>query len=468
MSLSPGYFVSQHVRLARRYKRGGMGSVWIADHLALQTQVAVKFMSEAMLEEPGAAARFAREATSASQIKSPHVVQVHDHGITSEGVPYMVMELLHGEDLAERMKRDGTVRLDEAAQIVTQVCRVLGRAHNLGIVHRDIKPSNIFLLETEGDVFVKVLDFGVAKLGDDGGKELTATGAMVGTLLYMSPEQLIRARSVDHRADLWSLAVVMYRAITGQRPFNSEDGLGSLCRVVEQAAFTPASKFVPGLPPAVDEWFERAFAPAIEDRFGSAKEMAEAFHNAVGGESPISVKRPSTVSGPDAGGTLTDTVLPWHGAGEDESHPVRSEPTGVEAPPQTLAGTASMPPPTARTKARRIAIGIVALVALSGLGGLVALRSLRGSSAAAAPTQALSKPENPSSPPVNAALSVSALPTPSTPAIPSSASASSQSAVTASTPAPTTTVSAAPPAPAKGKGRYGGPRPARPEKDYGF
>jgi serine/threonine-protein kinase len=468
MSLTPGYFVSQHVRLARRYKRGGMGSVWIADHLALQTQVAVKFMSEAMLEEPGAAARFAREATSASQIKSPHVVQVHDHGITSEGLPFMVMELLHGEDLAERMKRDGTVSLKEAAQIVAQVCRVLGRAHNLGIVHRDIKPSNIFLLETEGDVFVKVLDFGVAKLGDDGGKELTATGAMVGTLLYMSPEQLIRARSVDHRADLWSLAVVMYRAITGQRPFSSDDGLGSLCRVVEQAAFTPASKFVPGLPSSVDDWFEKAFAPAIDDRFGSAKEMADAFHSAVGGESPISVKRPSTVSGADAGGTLTDTVLPWHG--EDESHAVRGEPrTAVEAPPQTLPGTATMPPPTVRTKVRRIAFGIAALAALSGLAGLVALRSrsLRGSSAAAAPTQATSNPvaPNPSMAPVSTAPPVSAG---ATPATFNAASASSQPPVTASAPAPSTTVSAAPPAGAKGKGRYGGPRPSRPEKDYGF
>ncbi len=271
MGLKPGYLVSKHVQLVRELKRGGMGSVWIADHLALNTQVAVKFMAASIVDDAAAVARFAREATSAAQIKSPHVVQIHDHGVTPEGVPYMVMELLHGEDLSTRIKRVGQMPLEEAAQIVVQVCRVLSRAHRAGIVHRDIKPSNIFLIDTDGETFVKVLDFGVAKLGDDGGHELTTTGAMVGTLVYMSPEQLLSARSVDHRADLWSLGVVVYRAITGELPFKNDDGLGALCRAVEKGSFAAPSTLVPGIGPEVDAWFERAFAARLEDRFRSAK-----------------------------------------------------------------------------------------------------------------------------------------------------------------------------------------------------
>src|SRR5262245_20579689 len=145
MGLAPGYLVSKHVKLVRELQRGGMGSVWIADHLALETQVAVKFMAAAIAKDPAATARFTREATSAAQIKSPHVVQVHDHGVTPEGVPFMVMELLHGEDLSSRLKRCGPLSIDASAEIVFQVCRVLSRAHQLGIIHRDIKPSNIFL-----------------------------------------------------------------------------------------------------------------------------------------------------------------------------------------------------------------------------------------------------------------------------------------------------------------------------------
>lgn len=281
MGLEPGYLVSKHVKLVRMLKRGGMGSVWIADHIALQTQVAVKFMSGGSADDPAMVTRFAREATSAAQIKSPHVVQVHDHGVTPEGEPFIVMELLEGEDLASRMKRLGTLALDEVATILLQTCRVLGKAHQMGIIHRDIKPSNIFLVDTDGEIFIKVLDFGVAKLrGEE--SEITTTGAMVGTLVYMSPEQLLSARRVDHRADLWSLAVVAYRAITGDLPFKDDEGIGALCRALEAGIFFPPSEFDATLSKDIDAWFERAFQREASRRFESAREFLEEFFLAIG------------------------------------------------------------------------------------------------------------------------------------------------------------------------------------------
>jgi serine/threonine protein kinase len=281
MGLEPGYLVSKHVKLVRMLKRGGMGSVWIADHTALQTQVAVKFMSGGTADDPAMVTRFVREATSAAQIKSPHVVQVHDHGITPEGEPFIVMELLEGEDLASRMKRLGPLAIEEVAKIVLQTCRVLGKAHQMGIIHRDIKPSNIFLVDTEGDIFIKVLDFGVAKLrGEE--SEITTTGAMVGTVVYMSPEQLLSARRVDHRSDLWSLAVLAYRAITGELPFKDDEGIGALCRALEAGIFFPPSEFDAGLPKDIDAWFERAFQREPSRRFDSAREFIEEFFLAIG------------------------------------------------------------------------------------------------------------------------------------------------------------------------------------------
>ncbi len=301
MGLGPGYMVSKHVKLVRLLGRGGMGSVWIADHLGLKTQVAVKFVSEMHASDPAMRTRFQREATSAAQIGSPHIVNIHDHGITGDGIPYMVMELLDGEDLSVRIKRAAPLPLDEVAKIVSQTCKALGKAHRRGIVHRDIKPSNIFLLDTEGDVFVKVLDFGIAKPGGGESSEVTSTGMIVGTLLYSSPEQLLNARSVDFRADLWSLGVVAYRAMTAKLPFSDKDGLGALFWAMETGRFVPPSQIVSSIPPEVDEWYKQAFEHDPEARFGSAREMANALYTALGRTSSPSFARvPQSVSNPSS------------------------------------------------------------------------------------------------------------------------------------------------------------------------
>ncbi|XXX71997.1 serine/threonine-protein kinase [Sorangium sp. So ce134] len=309
--MNPGQQVTSTLRLARELGKGAMGSVWVADHLALGTQVAVKFMSPAYADQTGFVERFRREAMAAAQIKSPHVAQVFDHGVTPEGVPYIVMELLEGEDLKSRMQRLGALPPVEVAAIVAQTAKALGRAHQLGIVHRDVKPDNIFLLDVEGELFVKVVDFGVAKRvqgAPQGDLGMTSTGSMLGTPLYMSPEQLLSAKHVDFRADLWGLAVVAYHALTGQVPFRGET-LGALSVVLHTGIFTPPSALRPELSPAIDAWMKRALALDPAARFASARQMAEALEHAVLGlartpftnEPSFSGDRASHGGGPGSG-----------------------------------------------------------------------------------------------------------------------------------------------------------------------
>jgi serine/threonine-protein kinase len=254
-----------------------MGSVWVAEHMGLHTDVAVKFLSAELTSDETSVTRFAREAAAASQVKSPHVVQMFDHGVTDEGVPFIVMELLDGEDLTRRLQ-SGPMSLPVVSRVVTQVAKALTRAHEKGIVHRDIKSENIFLCDVgENEVFVKLLDFGIAKGGFEGRPMTghTATGSLVGTPHYMSPEQAVGARDLDHRSDLWSLGMVTFEALTGRRAF-AADTIGALVLEIHTAEMPRPSQFVRGLPPALDEWFLTACARKPEDRFGSAKEMSDA------------------------------------------------------------------------------------------------------------------------------------------------------------------------------------------------
>ncbi len=276
----PGTMVTTNVRLVRHLGQGGMGSVWVGEHIALETQVAVKFIS-ALVQQmgaPGVLDRFKREAKAAAKIKSPHVVHIYDHGVTGDGAPFIVMELLEGESLGQRLERCKTVSLTEAAAIMAQVAKGLGVAHKLGIVHRDIKPDNIFLTRAGDELLVKVLDFGIAKLASSSGKTRGLTGSrmLLGTPDYMSPEQLLRPKETDYRADLWSLAVAVYEAITGRVPFVGETDT-ALAIAVTTGEFTPPSQFGIGLPQELDGWFEQSLRLDPKQRFVSAKAMAAAF-----------------------------------------------------------------------------------------------------------------------------------------------------------------------------------------------
>jgi len=266
--------IAERFRLNRLLGRGGMGSVWHATHLGLDVPCAVKFIEGEGAQLPEIQARFEREAKAAAHLRSPHVVQILDHGVC-EGTPYIAMELLEGEDLGKRLARVGRLPPHELLTIVTQVCRALTKAHSQGIVHRDLKPDNIFLVRDDDREVTKVLDFGIAKATGAGAPGTsTRTGAMLGTPYYMSPEQAQGTKAVDARSDLWSLAVIVFEALTGQRPFESE-ALGDLLMKIIVAPMPVPSYFARDLPPAIDAWWAKAAQRDPALRFQTAKELGD-------------------------------------------------------------------------------------------------------------------------------------------------------------------------------------------------
>lgn len=271
----PGDFVTPNLRLVSPLGKGGMGHVWVAEHLGLRTNVVVKFMAGHLTGDPVMVERFGREAAAASRVKSPHVVQMIDHGVATNGHLFIAMELLEGHDLGEVLVHKRRLPAQRVLTIVQQVGRALSKAHEAGIVHRDIKPENIFLLDAGGgELFVKVLDFGVAKsmlsLPDRG----TATGAMVGTPYYMSPEQVLGSRAIDYGTDLWALGVVTFEALTGTLPFNG-DTIGGISVAICHEPLPSMAQRNPELPAMLDSWFARACARKHEERFRSAMELVE-------------------------------------------------------------------------------------------------------------------------------------------------------------------------------------------------
>ncbi len=220
LSLRPGRVIAGKYRLDSELARGGMGDLWVAFDRKLRRKVAVKFINTESAELAEAGVRFEREARAAAQIRSPHVVQTYDYGM-DRGHAYMVMELLEGEDLGARIARDKVLRVTTVAKVLRQIAKGLEAVHAAGIVHRDLKPANIFISLVGGERTVKLIDFGVARSGDGDGRRATRRGTLVGTVRYMSPEQAIGETAVDHRADLWSLAVIAYRLLTGHYPFRA-------------------------------------------------------------------------------------------------------------------------------------------------------------------------------------------------------------------------------------------------------
>jgi eukaryotic-like serine/threonine-protein kinase len=283
------------LHLLRPIGEGGMGKVWVARHKGLETDVVVKFLSAMGADRPEAEARFAQEAASASAVKSPHVVQIFDHGTTAEGTRYIVMELLEGRDLATHLAQNGPMAPGDVAAVIAQVAKALARAHKAGIIHRDVKPENIFLCDADGgDLFVKVLDFGIAKREQQAVSK-TSTGHVVGTPFYMSPEQILGERAVDARTDIWSMGCVAFEALTGKRPFDGAT-IGAITLAIHRSSPRP-SALVPGLPPAIDEWFARACAREPEARFETAREAGQAILDAVGAVAGARMPAMSIVEG---------------------------------------------------------------------------------------------------------------------------------------------------------------------------
>jgi len=264
-------------RLKERIGRGGMGEVWIAHHLGLKQDIALKVMSSRGSNEHEAIARFEREALAISRLSHPNTVRILDHGVTPEGIWFYAMELLHGCDLAAALERDGPLPPRRAVDLMTQVCGALAEAHRKGVIHRDLKPSNIFVATVAGARdFVKVLDFGLAKLtSEPESAQLTRDGAVLGTPRYMAPETL-HDGAVSTRSDVYSLGCVLYEMLAGRPAFDDGSLHGILDQHREQRLQPPSSKRGAPLPPVLEALVLRCLEKNPEARFHDAGELGAA------------------------------------------------------------------------------------------------------------------------------------------------------------------------------------------------
>ena len=280
-----GRLIAKRYRIRREIGTGGMGTVYEA----LDTDgrlVAVKLVcATALKKSPTMKARFEQEARTADRIDSRHIVSVVDAGTDDDtGRPFMVMSLLDGEDLCQLSKRIGPLPADLALRIVHQACHGLADAHRVGIIHRDIKPANLFLSREPGEIVVKILDFGVAKLPADGGLGLTRTGTMIGSPHYMSPEQARGGKNLDARTDLWSLGIVAYKLLAGRLPFKHIKAFGELLLAICCEPIPRLGSAAPWLKPEVSFFVHRALSVDPAARFASAHEMAVAARGLLKGD----------------------------------------------------------------------------------------------------------------------------------------------------------------------------------------
>ncbi len=287
-----GQLLDGNYEVVRVIGEGGMGRVYEARHTRLQTKrFAVKLLHHDLAREPEVVTRFQREAEAASVLTHPNVVGVYDVNTSADGRPYIVAELLEGEELGKYLERVGKLPVIEAVHVVRQVCHALAAAHVAGIVHRDVKPENVFLAGPKATV--KVLDFGISKVSEvsDG---LTKTGTVMGTPDYMAPEQA-RGDRVDARADIYAVGAILYRALTGRKPFHGSDPMAILTAVLTQEPERP-STIEPSVPLALELIVQRTMAKAPNERFASMEMLEQALAPFDAPDAPASASSPVLVS----------------------------------------------------------------------------------------------------------------------------------------------------------------------------
>jgi serine/threonine protein kinase len=269
--------IAERYRLERRLGRGGSGEVWVATQALLGRRVALKLIDVASDDVRPVRARFVREAHALDKVQHANVVRVHE-AFAEERRFVLVLELLDGESLGDRLERDGRLDWPTTAAIVLPVVSAVGTAHALGVVHRDIKPDNIFLVSApDGPPLPKVLDFGIAKLGEHAidsslGGALTSTGVLIGTPHYMAPEQLYGEKDIDHRADIWAIGVTLYLCLSGRQPIEGEN-LGQILKAVSDQRVVPLGTLAPDLPAEVADLVDRMLRHDRDQRPNDLREV---------------------------------------------------------------------------------------------------------------------------------------------------------------------------------------------------
>lgn len=288
--------------IVRVIGRGGMGTVYEAINTAIGKRVAMKFVDSDTARNAEAVARFQREAQAASAVESAHIVEIFDSGTSDDGIPYIVMELLRGEDLGHLIRRCGRLDLSDALHVIAQILRGLDRAHKAGIVHRDLKPDNIFLVDRDDDAaFAKILDFGVSKMSRVGAtplNTLTRKGTVLGTAYYMSPEQAQAQPNIDGRTDLWSVGAILFECLAGRPPHAG----GTYEQVIVNICMNDADDVRlhnPTVPEAIAAVIGRALSRDREARFADARSFLDTLRAAAGG---LLSSRPGAISMDDIPG----------------------------------------------------------------------------------------------------------------------------------------------------------------------
>ena len=305
MDLPVGTVLGDSYRITRLMGIGGMGAIYEAEQIATGRRVAIKMMSRELSAHPEALARFRREVKVTSELAHPHIVDVFDFGASPTGEPYLVMEYLDGEDLEQRLERDGLVRLGTAVEIVKQLASALAVAHAEGIVHRDLKPGNVFLVNVENAaVFVKVVDFGISKVLKAATTKLTMARAVVGTPEFMSPEMAAgRVDLIDHRSDQWALACLSWHMLSGQLPFWKPDVNAILDQVIGGEPTPLGPERAGRIPREVEKVIRRALSKKREDRFPTITAFARAFEAAAAGAPARGAARARRAAPPKRGHT---------------------------------------------------------------------------------------------------------------------------------------------------------------------
>jgi serine/threonine-protein kinase len=407
--VSTGEVLAGKYRVERVLGVGGMGVVVAAHDLLLERRVAIKFLLSAGLENPEVVARFAREARSAVRIESEHVARVIDVGSLPTGSPYIVMEYLEGSDLAQRVATHGALPVADAIDYVLQACEAVAEAHKLGIVHRDLKPANLFLTRrADGSNFIKVLDFGISKAvsgasGSAPDLSLTKTSAVMGSPMYMAPEQMRSTRTVDARADIWALGVILYELISGRVPFEATT-MPELCALVLTEAPPSLRERCPWVPPALAAAVERCLQKDPAQRYGNLAELAKALVGLGSARARLSEERISRV------------LHGASGAGQALESAVGAVP--LEARPGESTNAAWSPAATSSKPRRRatpaITIGVIAIVVAAFSAFLLrGTDKLNAATAAASASAALLPPASASLAPTAASLAPARAPSPS-------------------------------------------------------
>jgi serine/threonine-protein kinase len=368
-----GSVIAERYHISKKLGEGGMGAVYLGEHVKMGRKSAIKVMSSSMAHDPEAIARFNREASNASRINHPNVCAIYDFGETPEGIIYLAMEFIEGGSLGNVLERDGSLPLHRAANILAQTADALQAAHDLGIVHRDLKPDNIMLTRgRDGGDLVKVVDFGIAKaMSGEEGQQVTKTGLVVGTPEYMSPEQL-SGDKLDGRSDTYSLALVFYRMATGTFPFQATSAQEMMIkRLTDDPLPLGAARPDIVFPTALEEALRHALGRMPSERYATAVEFARDVSRAVAGMGAAATAAPAeaatqilSATSPDATVQLRPTRV-----GTAERAPASPRTPTTPQPRVSLTPPEKKKAPVAAIAAVVVVLGGAGVAAWTMLGG---------------------------------------------------------------------------------------------------